>query len=377
MTRIFFQIWRIFGLIDKIFIRKMRLNILLILFLLPFLAISQEKKTYKIRTIAFYNVENLFDTENDSLVFDDDRTPEGKDNWTLERYEKKVASISKVISEIGADMTQASPDIVGLCEVENLKVVEDLIHHANLVDKAYGIIHFDSPDERGIDVALLYKKSVFIPNSFKSHRLLLFNDAGFRDYSRDQLVVSGFLDNEEIHFIVNHWPSRSGGEARSRPNRIAAAKLNKRIIDSITGLDVNAKIISMGDFNDDPTNDSFKKVLRTMGKTGKLEEGRLFNPMEKLFRKGIGSLAYRDKWNLFDQIYFTNNLISKTKETFSFWKVGIYNPSYLLDPNGRYKGYPLRTYAGGSYVGGYSDHFPVYLYLIKKVALETPKKRCD
>ena len=341
-----------------------------ILFLLYVLGLNvvlcQDKKTYSIRTIAFYNVENLFDTENDTLTFDDDRTPEGKDNWTINKYEKKIANISKVLSEIGSGITNTSPDIIGLCEVENKSVVEDLIHHNNLNDKNYGIIHFDSPDERGIDVALLYKKSVFIPNSFKSHRLLLFNDDGFRDYSRDQLVVGGFLDNEEIHFIVNHWPSRSGGEARSRPNRIAAAKLNKRIIDSLITLNADSKIISMGDFNDDATNDSFKKILKTNGKVKNLSESNLFNPMEKLFRKGIGSLAYRDKWNLFDQIYFTNNFISKEKETFSFWKADVFNPSYLLDPKGRYKGYPLRTYAGGSYIGGYSDHFPVYLYLIKE-----------
>jgi predicted extracellular nuclease len=333
---------------------------------MTFSGISQENKTYKIRTIAFYNVENLFDITNDSLTFDDDRTPEGKDNWTLERYTNKVANISKVISEIGADVTKTSPDIIGICEVENQRVVEDLILHPNLADKNYGVIHFDSPDERGIDVALLYKKSVFIPNSFKSHRLLLFNEEGFRDYSRDQLVVGGFMDNEEIRFIVNHWPSRSGGEARSRPNRIAAAKLNKRIIDSLVKLDAHTKIISMGDFNDDPINDSFKKVLRTQGKVKKLEENDLFNPMEKLHKKGVGSLAYRDKWNLFDQIYFTRNFINEKKKDFSFWKVGVFNPSYLMDPNGRYKGYPLRTYAGGSYVGGYSDHFPVFLYLIKE-----------
>ena len=344
----------------------MRFNLLFIIFSFSFLGLSQEKKTYKIRTVAFYNVENLFDTENDSLTFDDDRTPEGKDNWTPERYRKKVAQISKVLSEIGADVTSTSPDIIGICEVENQQVVEDLVNHPNLSDKKYGVVHFDSPDERGIDVALLYKKSTFIPSSFKSHRLLLFNDEGFRDYSRDQLVVSGFLDDEELYFIVNHWPSRSGGEARSRPNRIAAAKLNERIIDSLTKLDATAKIISMGDFNDDPINDSFKKVLRTQGKPNKLQETDLFNPMEKLHQKGAGSLAYRDKWNLFDQIYFTSNFISKTKNTYSFWKAGIYNPSYLLDPSGRYKGYPLRTYAGGSYIGGYSDHFPVYMYLIKE-----------
>tara|TARA_R110002051_G_scaffold325871_1_gene432730 strand:- start:21019 stop:22008 length:990 start_codon:yes stop_codon:yes gene_type:complete len=325
-----------------------------------------QKKSYQIRTIAFYNVENLFDIKNDTLSFDDDRTPEAKDQWTLDRYFKKIEQVTKVISEIGADITKTSPDIIGLCEIENRAVLEDLIQHKNLKNKEYGIIHFDSPDERGIDVAFLYKKAAFIPNTFRSHRLLLFNEDGFRDYSRDQLVVGGFLDDEQFYFIVNHWPSRSGGEARSKPNRMAAAELNKRIIDSIVKFDASAKIISMGDFNDDPTSDSLKKILRIKGEPTNLDPKDLYNPMERLYKKGLGSLAYRDKWNLFDQLFFTSNLISKHKDTYSFWQAFVYAPSYLIDSGGRFKGYPLRTYAGGNYVGGYSDHFPVYLYLVKE-----------
>lgn len=340
-------------------------KLLSIFLILIYLNLHAQKKSYKIRTIAFYNVENLFDLKNDSLTYDDDRTPEGKDRWTLSRYQKKLDHVSKVLVKIGSAISKNSPDIIGLCEIENQQVVEDLVYHKNLQDKNYGILHFDSPDERGIDVALLYKKNAFIPTSFKSQRLLLQNEEGFRDYTRDQLVVGGLLDNEQIYFIVNHWPSRSGGEARSKPNRIEAAKLNKRIIDSIIKTDANAKIISMGDLNDDPTSDSLKKILKTKGDIGKLEEKDLYNPMEKLHRKGIGSLAYRDKWNLFDQFFMTSNLISTRKESFIFWKAGVFAPNFLLDPSGRYKGYPLRTYAGGTYVGGYSDHFPVYMYLIK------------
>ena len=346
---------------------QMKFYSLIILIFIPVLAFSQEGYTYKIRTIAFYNVENLFDIENDSLTFDDDRTPEGKDQWTQERYLKKVEHIAGVLSKIGKDVTRTSPDIIGLCEVENKQVVEDLITHLHLRNKDYEIVHFDSPDERGIDVALLYKKSAFIANSFKSHRLLLHNNEGYRDYTRDQLVVGGILDNEQFHFIVNHWPSRSGGEARSKPNRLAAAKLNKRIIDSLQKLDLDAKIISMGDFNDDPIDESLKFVLKTKGKIKDLDSLSLFNPMVQLHKKGVGSLAYRDKWNLFDQMYFTSNLVSNDAASFGYWKALVFNPPYLLDPHGRYKGYPLRTYAGGAYVGGYSDHFPVYIYLIKKV----------
>ncbi len=344
----------------------MKFKILILILYIPFLSLSQESSRYKIRTIAFYNVENLFDIENDTLTFDDDRTPDGKDHWTQERYLRKVDQVSKVLSEIGNKVTQTSPDIIGLCEVENKQVVEDLIAHPNLQNKDYEVIHFDSPDERGIDVALLYKKSAFIANSFKSHRLLLHKKEGFRDYTRDQLVVGGILDNEQFHFIVNHWPSRSGGEARSKPNRLAAAKLNKRIIDSLQKLDINAKIISMGDFNDDPIDESLKFILRTKGKIKDLDSLSLYNPMVQLHKKGVGSLAYRDKWNLFDQLFFTSNLVNNKEASFRFWKAEVFNPNYLLDPNGRYKGYPLRTYAGGAYIGGYSDHFPVYMYLIKK-----------
>ena len=329
--------------------------------------LAQEAKTYKIRTVAFYNLENLFDTVNDSLTFDDDRTPNGKDNWTIERYNHKIYNMSKVLSEIGNPDTQTSPDIIGLCELENRQVVEDLINHPHLREKDYGIIHYDSPDERGIDVALLYKKEAFLPTSFVSLRLLLTNENDYRDYTRDQLVVSGLLDGEEMHFIVNHWPSRSGGEARSKPNRIEAARLNKRIIDSISVLSPKAKIISMGDLNDDPIDDSLKKILKTKGKVADLENSDLYNPMEILYKKGIGSLAYRDRWNLFDQIYFTANIVQELPDQYRFWKAGVYSPSYLIDKKGQYKGYPLRTYAGGNYIGGYSDHFPVYIHLIKAV----------
>jgi hypothetical protein len=213
----------------------------------------------------------------------------------------------------------------------------------------------------------LYRKSVFIPMAFESRRLLLSKDNDKRDYTRDQLVVEGLLDNERIHFIVNHWPSRSGGEARSRPFRLAAAKLNKRIIDSIQRNNSLAKIISMGDFNDDPVDPSIKKVLGVKGEKKQLDTMSLFGPMEKLFRKGAGSLAYRDKWNVFDQIYMTANLVNNKKGHYSFWKARIFTPSYIIDPKGKYRGYPLRSYAGGSYIGGYSDHFPVYIYLVREV----------
>ena len=309
--------------------------------------------------MAFYNVENLFDTKNDSLVFDDERTPNGSYRWTRDKYAKKVTAIARVISQIGAKKTGSSPDIIGLCEVENATVVQHLIQDSQLEDNDYGIVHFDSPDERGIDVALLYKKAAFLPTSAKSQRLLLFDAEGFRDYTRDQLIVGGLLDQEQFYFIVNHWPSRSGGESRSKPFRMEAARLNRKILDSIWHLDPTAKIIEMGDFNDDPTSDSIKKVLKTTATPRSLDSTRLFNPMENLFRKGLGTLAYRDRWNMFDQLLLSQNLTGEPSERYSFWKAGVYHPDYLKNNIGKYKGYPFRTYVGTTYQGGFADHFQV------------------
>ena len=178
-------------------------------------------------------------------------------------YNKKVKNMAHVISQIGADVSKNTPAIIGISEVENRSVVEDLANDPALLTKDYGIIHYDSPDERGIDVALMYQKALFVPISTSAHELKLFDvKRDKRDYTRDQLLVSGYLEGDLIHLIVNHWPSRSGGEAKSRSKRVAAATLNKRLIDSLQVIDPYAKIFTMGDFNDNPTNASMKKVLK-------------------------------------------------------------------------------------------------------------------
>ena len=329
---------------------------------------GQNSKTYKVNTIAFYNLENLFDTENDPITFDDDRTPDGKDHWTKEIYQDKLKNMAKVIAEIGADVSGTTPAIIGVCEVENRTVLEDLVNQKPLIKKDYGIIHFNSPDRRGIDVALLYKKKLFTPTSYKAKELLIYddNDKSKRVFTRDQLIVSGILDGDKINLIINHWPSRRGGEKRSRSKRIKAAKLNRQIIASLFSEDPYAKIITMGDFNDDPTSPSIKKYLKAQQKKEGLSIKELYNPMEDIAKKGLGSLAYRDNWNLFDQIIISTELTKKEFSSYRFYKAGIYNKTYLVNAHGRYKGYPYRSYAEGRYTGGYSDHFPVYIYLIKE-----------
>ena len=339
----------------------------ILLVLLLFLNKIQSQEVH-LHTIAFYNLENLFDTENDPLTYDDDRTPDGKDHWTEEIYQDKLKNMAKVMAEIGAEVSGSAPTIIGVCETENRKVLEDLVNQETLVEQDYGIIQFDSPDRRGIDVALLYKKKLFTPTHYKAKELLIYddNDKSKRVFTRDQLVVSGMLDGEKIHLIVNHWPSRSGGEKRSRSKRIKAAKLNRQIIDSIFSDDPYAKIITMGDFNDDPTNPSVKDHLNAKRKTSELAIKELYNPMEDLAKQGYGSLAYRDSWNLFDQIIISTELTKKDFSSYRFYQAGIYNKTYLVNAHGRYKGYPYRSFASGSYTGGYSDHFPVYIYLVKE-----------
>ena len=331
--------------------------------------IAQEKRNFKIHTIAFYNVENLFDTIND-INKNDEASPimEIKFNRS-EIYKKKVKNMASVTADIGSDLVNKSPSIVGLSEVENRNVIEDLLNNKHLSNKNYDIVHYDSPDERGIDVGLIYNKDVFKVNSTKSHELIIYdNKSSKRNYTRDQLVVSGLLDNELIHLIVNHWPSRSGGEERSRAGRMAAAELNKKIIDSLQNKYKNAKIITMGDFNDDPHDDSMKKILNAKKYIEDVKTNGIYNPMEVILSdQGIGSNAYRDVWQLFDQILVTEPFLNKKYDSYQFYKAGIFNKSYLINKAGRYKGYPFRSFSWGSFTDGYSDHLPSYIYLIKEI----------
>lgn len=342
---------------------------LFLFFLLVLLNVNaQEKKKFKIHTIAFYNLENLFDTINDINKFDE-RSPimEIKANRG-EVYKKKVHNMARVIADIGLDVTKNTPAIIGVSEIENREVLEDVINDPLLLHKDYGIVHFHSPDARGIDVGLLYQKRLFTPIYTSSHELKIYNDnTRKRIYTRDQLLVSGKLEGEMIHIIVSHWPSRSGGEARSRPKRIAAAKLNKRIIDSLQSIDPYAKIFTMGDFNDDPTNSSIKDVLKAKQNKKDVSLKGIYNPMEAMFKKGLGSNAYRDAWSLFDQILITKPLLEKDYSSFRFYKAGIFDKNYLINKKGRWKGYPFRSFADGGFTNGFSDHFPVYVYIIKEI----------
>ena len=325
---------------------------------------SQEKK-YKALCIAFYNLENLFDTVDDPNKNDAEYLPDGKNNWNSKRYQAKLDNMSKVISEIGNDIQAKGPVILGVSEVENIKVLEDLVATPLLAPLNYGVVLMEGPDLRGVDVGLIYQKSSFKVTSTRSVRLTIPDKPDF--HTRDQLVVSGELDGEPVHIIVNHWPSRSGGEKRSAPLRNAAADLCRSTADSILKTDPNAKILIMGDLNDDPTNVSLTEHLKAKGDEKETKPGDLFDPMYKMFKtEGIGSLAYKDNWNLFDQIVISQPLLLEDKSSYRFLKAKVFNKNYLVQKEGAFTGYPFRTYVGNTYQGGFSDHFPVYVILVKE-----------
>lgn len=344
--------------------------LILMLSFKTFLSQKSNSNSLVLECIAFYNLENLFDTIVDpdtNKILQEDFTPFGKKNFNSKKYNLKLKNLAKVIDTLGKEVTPLGPSIIGVCEIENRLVLEDLVSQKSIADKNYKIVHHDGPDKRGIDCALLYDPVHFKLLSSKSYSLKMSNDNNFK--TRDQLLVTGELLGERIHFIVNHWPSRRGGESKSRPKRIQAAVLCKSILDSIQNKEKNAKVIIMGDFNDDPISPSIKDFLKAKTNPESVAKDQLFNTMGGHFKNGIGTLAYRDKWNLFDQFIITSTLLDRQNkyDDFTFYKSVIFNKSFLKNQKGNFKGYPYRTFVGSSFLGGYSDHFPVYMLLVKKL----------
>ena len=336
--------------------------VLLVLFASQ-LALAQPKKQIQVACVGFYNLENLFDTIDTPDVRDWEYTPAGKNNWNSEKYYEKLENLSIVIHDLASETSPDGTALLGVCEVENKTVLEDLVIQEKIKSRNYAIVHHDSPDRRGIDVALLYQPKYFTVKSTKSHKLTF---ADRPDYlTRDQLVVTGDLLGEEVSLILAHWPSRSGGQAASEVRRIQAAKLGRHIIDSLFSINPKAKILLMGDLNDDPVNKSIKNYIIAKGNQAKVKENMFYNPMFALYKKGIGSLAWGDAWNLFDQVLVSHAFLGTDYATLKYYKAAVFNKPYMIQTEGRYKGYPKRTTAGGKHLGGYSDHFPVYLTLVK------------
>lgn len=308
-------------------------------------------------TMVFYNVENLFDTLNTEGIRDGEFTPEGRNKWNEMRYQKKLNDLSRVIS--GINKTEL-PEIIGLCEVENEQVIKDLVQTRLLANGGYSAVHYESPDTRGIDCALIYRPDEFnvlyhvaVPVRFKNKP---------NSKTRDILYVKGSaLNREEFHIFINHWPSRIGGVAETESKRVAAAKILKGKIDSVKLASPKAHIIVMGDMNDEPNNKSLQEILEpgqhdTPG-------ARFTNLMFPDFIDGMGSYYYRGKWNMLDNIIVSGGLLDSKGWCIREKKGFIYRERWMENINRNGDIFPKRTYECLSYSGGPSDHFPVYFRL--------------
>lgn len=320
-------------------------------------------KSYDLRVMT-YNVENLFDTFDDTLKMDDEFLPWGMNKWNLERYQTKLKRIFKVIANISE---WDYPGLIALTEIENQTVLEDLISSTPLIESDYGIIHEESPDARGIDVALLFRHSLFRPISHEAIIVSMAKDPYFK--TRDILYVQGIInDSDTLHFFVAHFPSRRGGEAESEPKRILAATILRNKCDSILSIHPQAKIIITGDFNDDPANASISEFLRGRDLESNMKEGDFFNMMFDAYKKGYGTYKFQSSWNMLDQYIISPSLLNPNNTVFTTSQSAhIFQPDWLSVKDDSYPGNkPFRTYSGPNYMGGYSDHYPVYMDLYFK-----------
>lgn len=326
-----------------------------------------QKVNYKASLIGFYNLENLYDTVNNPMVDDEEFLPKSERHYNTRIYLDKLNRLSTVIAQIGTDLNPDGLALLGVSEIENDTVLNDLVRHKNLKSRDLKIVHYDSPDKRGIDVGLLYNPKYF--NPLYSVPLFVTLPGGSKEsfLTRDILYVKGLMDGDTIHVMVGHWPSRSGGEERSIPARAAAAGVCKRVVDSLMAINPKSKVVIMGDLNDDPTSPSLTKVLKAKGKLSDVKESGLYNPWFDFYQSGIGTIAYQDSWGLFDQVVLSEAWLNKTQTGYHFYKAHIFNKEFLVQQTGRYKGYPKRTWDGTTYNYGYSDHFPVFVTMLKKV----------
>ena len=330
----------------------------LIFFSLP-LIISAQNNSDTLY-LAFWNLQNLFDTIDDPIKNDDEFLPDGELEWTEDRLDKKMYNLARVIRSMN---NEKGPDLLGVCEVENQSVLDSIISKY-LKDFNYKIAYIESPDNRGIDNGLIFRADKIRLLNIQADTVQLSDGWPTRLIFGANLLIN---NDEKITVFVNHWPSRSGGQLESEPNRIEAAKTLRNAVDRIFKVEEDAKIFITGDFNDDPINKSVLETLRanpikcdSLNADFEIEsEGELFNVSYESFENGVGSYKYRDTWNMLDQIIVSGSLI--TSEVFNYIcnSFEVYKPDFIVTKSGDHMGTPFPTYGGRRYLGGYSDHFPV------------------
>ncbi|MEG1737597.1 MAG: endonuclease [Odoribacter sp.] len=310
--------------------------------------------------LMFYNVENLFDTTDDPLTADEEFTPQGNKYWTKARYTDKLLKLARVIAAVGENEL---PVFVALAEVENRRVLEDLTTKTILSKANYAILHQDSPDKRGIDVAFLYRKDYFHLLEVNFLQPLFPEDTTFR--TRDILYASGRLDTDTFYFFVCHFPSMSGGEQQSEWKRERAAEVVKNKVDAIWNQHPSAKIILLGDLNG-KANTRAQKRLGAKNPEQFCGECELYNLGIHLLKKNIGTYRFKGRWQTIDHILVSGGLLHNSSGWGTTSSSSIYSASFLLEEDTAHFGYkPFPTYRGPRYIGGYSDHLPIFLDMIK------------
>lgn len=314
--------------------------------------------------VVFYNAENLFDVYDDTLKRDDEFTPEGAKAWTYTRYKQKLINLYRVFTAIGQG---EPPDLIGMCEIENRLVLVDLLRRTPLANENMGILHQESPDARGIDVALLYRKNVFKPIDFRAIRISFPNEPNY--FTRDILYAKGLVqETDTFHVFVNHWPSRWDGQMFSEKSRMFVASQLRLVVDSILHQNATSNIIIMGDLNDYPTDRSLQEVLRAEMPNRNFVDTTLYNLAAVLNKEGFGTHKNENTWGMLDQMVVSGTLLNGT----AGWKctpqsMHVFNPYFLLEEDATYLGTKtFRTYVGYVFNGGFSDHLPVYTDFTKK-----------
>lgn len=321
---------------------------------------DNSKKQGQTAVVAFYNVENLFDTKDDPKTNDESFTPTGSFRYTDRIYKQKLNNIANAIASMKGGDYPDGPAIIGLAEIENSTVLKDLTKQDAIRNRGYKYVWYNSPDNRGIDVAMLYHPQQF--SVLDSERLpVRFSGRDKYDKTRDVLYVKGVLMGDTVHVLVNHWPSRGEGQQRSEPKRIAAAQVSKDKVDAIMRENINANIIIMGDMNDNPDNVSISKTLRVYDNPDIEKKGFLYGPFARLYKSGEGTSVYHRNWDMFDQIIISDGLL--LNDGWQYKKAKVYDAKMLKDTYKGVEGYPHRSFKGTHWINGYSDHFPVLLYL--------------
>ena len=318
--------------------------------------------------VAFYNLENLFDTiPNNPLGRDLEFTPQGTYQWGTKKYQSKIENLATAISHFTSPTTPMGPAIIGVSEIENKSVLDDLVKAEPIRKMMLQVVHHDSPDRRGVDVGLLYNPRFFRVLNVTNHTLTVPGNPDFR--TRDQMCVTDILGGDTVSVIVNHWPSRLGGQEQSSYLREHAAALSKHIADSLWAIRPNQGVIIMGDLNDDPQDKSCAKVLGARKNAKDVEPHGFYNPWWTMLDKGIGTLAYKGSWNLFDQIIVSGTLLKQNAEpgSLNYWRCQVLNFDFLKDTEGNRQGYPKRTHSAGVWLNGFSDHFPTEIFLTKEI----------